>query len=431
MKMLYLVLTGLTLAGFATPAAAQQKKPNIVFLLADDAGYGDFGFTGHPYVKTPAIDKLAKQSTFFKNFYVGGATCSPSRTALMTGRFPASFQKHPAEYGFGKAITITELLRAAGYRTGHFGKWHIGADDKSGTYGIDVVQHSGGNRKDPRGRDAVITDNAIEFIKSNKDKAFYVNVWFHTPHNPVNPPQPFVDRFKNLNINPLDFKGTYMEDYLVEMKKSGEDIEVGMKKRLGDLAQLDEQVARILRVLDELGLSENTIVVFTSDNGPNDFGFPGVFRGRKHSLHDGGVHLPLLVRWPNHVHAGRVDAKSVLAGVDWLPTLATVAGAKYDEKDLVGENVLDIWKGKERDRKNDLFWRVPNPKATAVMLRGNWKFHLERKGPPELYDLATDPGERKNLAAQHPALVRDLTAAVNRWTATLPKTYVGNDKDKN
>jgi arylsulfatase A-like enzyme len=135
------------------------------------------------------------------------------------------------------------------------------------------------------------------------------------------------------------------------------------------------------------------------------------------------------VRWPGHVQAGRVDAKSVLAGVDWLPTLCAVADAKYDGKDLVGENVLDIWTGKERDRKNDLFWRTSNPKATAVMLRGNWKFHLERKGPPELYDLATDPGERKNLASQQPALVRELTAAINRWTSTLPKTYLGNDKN--
>jgi arylsulfatase A-like enzyme len=423
-----LVLLGITLS--AAPAVAQDKRPNVVFLFADDAGYGDFGFTGHPYARTPAIDRLAKQSAFFKNFYVGGATCSPSRTALMTGRFPASFRKHPAQYGFGDVPTVTQLLRAAGYRIGHFGKWHLGETESPGAYGIHDLKVLGGNHTDPRGRDAVIADSTIEFLRANKDRPFYVNVWFRTPHNPVDPPQQFVDRFKEVRVNPADFQGPHMERYLTELKKSGEDIDLNIKKRLGDLSQLDDQVARILRVLDELGLSENTIVVFSSDNGPNPYGFAGILRGRKHNLYEGGVRLPLLVRWPGRVEAGRVDATSVLAGVDWLPTLCAIAGAKYDAKDLVGEDVSDIWLGKERSRTRDLFWRTPNPKATAVMRRGDWKLHLIRKGAPELYDLATDPSELKNVAAEHPAVVRELSAALNRWTAALPQDYVGVDKEK-
>ncbi len=130
------------------------------------------------------------------------------------------------------------------------------------------------------------------------------------------------------------------------------------------------------------------------------------------------------------VQAGRVDEKSVLAGVDWLPTLCSITGAKRADKGLVGEDVSDIWLGKERERKTDRFWRTSNPRATPVILRGNWKMHLMRKGPVEQYDLARDPGERANVAERHPAVVRELTAARNRWTATLPKSYAGVEDEK-
>lgn len=362
-------------AGMGNVGVAQERtatRPNVLFLLADDAGYGDFGFSGHPYAKTPSIDALAKQSTFFKNFYVGGATCCPSRTSLMTGRFTASFQKYPAQYGFGGALTVTDLLRRLGYRIGHFGKWHLGETQTAGTYGIHDIQISGGNHKDPRGRDALIADDAIAFLRERKKDGtpFYANVWFHTPHNPVKPLPHFVDRFKAQTVVPGDFPGQHMPKYLTESKKLGDDVDGEMRKRLGDLSQLDDQVARVLKALVDLGLSENTIVVFTSDNGPNAYGFAGIFRGRKHDLHEGGVRLPLLVRWPGHVPAGRVDATSVHAGVDWLPTLCTLAGGKLDAKEaqlLVGEDMADVC---------------------------------------------------------------ELTAAVERWKATLPKTYVGSDKDK-
>ena len=428
-------LVVLLLGGIGAGALSAQdkpaRKPNIVFILADDVGYGDFGFTGHPYAKTPTIDKLAKQSVFFKNFYVSGPVCSPSRTGLTTGRFPATFQKIPASHGFSGAITVTDLLKQMGYRTAHFGKWHIGPDQKMGTYGIDVIKEMRGERKEPRGRDAHITDAVIEFLRASKGKSepFYVNVWYHTVHNPVNPPQPFVDRFKGLKVNIGDFQHT-TADNLLELKKSGEDIDLGMRKHLGDLSHLDEQVARLLQVLDELGMADDTIIIFTSDNGPHGVGSAGIFRGAKHSLYDGGVHLPLLIRWPGHVQAGRVDGTSVLAGVDYLPTLAKIARAKIDASKFDGEDVSDIWLGKERPRSKDLFWRTFAPKNAPVMLRGSMKLHFVRKGAAELYDLSKDPGQRTNIAAQNPTVVRDLTAAVIRWQSTLPKTYVGSDSDK-
>jgi N-acetylgalactosamine-6-sulfatase len=356
----------------------------------------------------------------------------------MTGRFTPSFQKYPAQHGFDGAVTVTELLRRLGYRTGHVGKWHIGPVTANGTYGIDSIKVLGGNRRDPRGRDAVITDEAIAFVRANKDRPFYLNVWYHTPHNPVNPPRPFVDRFNNVRIDPADFKGPYMRDYLLEQKKAGENIELELRKRLGDLVQLDEQVARLLRALGELGLSEDTIVAFTSDNGPNPFGYAGIFRGRKHVIAEGGVRQPLLVRWPGHVTAGREDERSVLHGVDWLPTLVRLAGGKIDPKDakgLVGEDVSDVWLGKERPRTTDLFWKVNGDKKPTALRRGDWKFYVpgtkKSKGSVmELYDLAKDPSETTNLASHHPKLVRELTVVVERWKATLPKRYLGSEKEK-
>src|SRR4051812_43578393 len=197
----------LVVAGFILPVAnaATAPKPNIVFILADDSGYADFGCYGHPYARTPNIDRLAAEGTRFLQFYSTGVTCCPARTGLMTSRWPASYATYPANGGFSGRITITELLHQNGYATGHFGKWHIGPDEKPGTYGIDVT---GANdepvekqARDTEGRDASVFDAAIRFIEQHKTAPFYVNVWAHTSHYPVNPPQRHVDRFKDLVVD--------------------------------------------------------------------------------------------------------------------------------------------------------------------------------------------------------------------------------------
>src|SRR3954471_1045113 len=270
MKSILTAVAVLALGVLTQPRSPAAEKPNIVFLLADDLGYGDLGCTGHPYAKSPAIDRLAKEGTFFANFYVAGPTCCPSRTGLMTSRFPARFQKYPASFGFSGALTVTELLKRNGYRTGHFGKWHIGDEQKAGTFGLDTIQVHKGNPKDPRGRDAVIADAAIDFIKSNKEGPFYVNVWFHTPHNPVHPPQSFAVRFAGLTVKRDDFPNPDTRKYFDDYVKVGGNLDSGMRNFLGDVSQLDDQVARVLKTLDDLGLRENTLVVFTSDNGPGN-----------------------------------------------------------------------------------------------------------------------------------------------------------------
>ncbi len=403
------LFVALALSAGPSPVA----RPNVVFLLADDLGYGDLACSGHPYAKTPSIDSLAADGTRFTQFYVGGATCCPSRTALMTGRRPAAFANYPAAHGFGESGTVTGAMKAAGYATGHFGKWHIGPDPKPGTYGIDSVDVIGGSRRDPRGRDAQIADATVEFIKANKAGPFYLNVWFHTAHNPVDPPRAFVDTFKDVVVDPAAFKNPDVVRDFAEYKAAGEYTNAEMRKRLGDVLQLDTQVARVLKAIDDAGVRGNTIVVFTGDNGPNKYGSAGPCRDGKHSLYDGGVRQTLLVRWPGHVPAGRVDTQSVLAGVDWLPTLCALTGATRKPGPVDGEDVSDVWLGTTRARKTDLMWRTSVPVATPVIRRGDWKLHLpaRKRGEVELYDMAKDPGERERRGRE-PGGREGLSAAV-------------------
>jgi N-acetylgalactosamine-6-sulfatase len=167
-------------------------------MFADDLGYGDLHCYGHPYAKIPVLDQLANEGTRFTQFYATGVTCNPSRTGLMTGLFPARFPKYAADFGFGDRVTITELLKKRGYATGHFGKWHIRPDDSNGSYGIDTVQTIGKSREESAGRDDDLYSAAIEFIRENKDRPFYVNVWGHATHFPVNAPDNLVDAFRDV-----------------------------------------------------------------------------------------------------------------------------------------------------------------------------------------------------------------------------------------
>jgi N-acetylgalactosamine-6-sulfatase len=447
----------------ATPArAAAERPPNIVFLLADDLGFGDLGCYGHPYARTPNIDRLAAEGTRFTQFYVTGVTCCPSRTGFMTSRWPASFAVYPANGGFADRVTVTELLKQAGYATGHFGKWHIGPETKPGTYGIDATPHTGetaGAKRDDRGRDAPIYDAAIRFIEAHRDRPFYVNVWGHTTHHPVHPPAAYVERFRDLKVNEADFAPPMREKFAACRERGG-DVEVAMRNYLGDIAALDDSVGRLLRRLDELGLRETTIVVFSSDHGApaiplaekstdkakqkrreaapaaeaaerfalslNLMGYNGGFRGGKHGMYEGGVRVPFVIRWPGRVPAARVDERSVTSGIDWLPTLCAIAGIKIEAGRFEGEDVTEAWLGGTHVRAKPLLWKTSAPVSPAGIRAGQWKLiqPARRRGEVELYDLARDPGETTNVAAQHPEVVERLAPQVIAWMETLPKEYV-------
>jgi N-acetylgalactosamine-6-sulfatase len=349
----------------------------------------------------------------------------------MTSKFPATFAKYPASGGFGGRVTITELLKKQGYATGHFGKWHIGPEHKPGTYGIDAIRDdeaSGGKRdKADRGRDAHIYDSAIRFIEKHKDGPFYVNVWGHIAHAPIRPSQALLDTFGPLQVDVSKFP-TQMQERMVSGRKPGGDVSKDMRARLAEIKSLDDDVGRLLERLDELGLREKTIVVFSSDQGPGRMGFAGPFRGGKHDQHEGGVRIPFIVRWPGHVPAGRVDERSVISGADWLPTLCALTGTKIDAADFDGEDASAAWLGNgEHVRAKPLLWKTGAPHSEGTIRDGQWKLHHpnKRRGELELFDVVADPGEQHNLVKEHPDIVKRLSAKLEAWQATLPKA---NDK---
>lgn len=231
-------------ASFSQPGL--RELPNIISILADDLGYGDLGCYGHPYAKTPNIDRLAQRGIRLHRFYAAGVTCSPSRAAFLTGIHPAKLPEYPADKGLEGQITLTEILNAGGYRTAHFGKWHIGPDESPGTYGIETINttYSKEERREnpnitkqlfdlPGGRDQLIFEKAREFIRRSDDRPFFLNIWGNITHTPINPKSELLgESFPNLNIRKEDFGRWFAEDKITLLEENGFDPNDGLRKYL-------------------------------------------------------------------------------------------------------------------------------------------------------------------------------------------------------
>jgi N-acetylgalactosamine-6-sulfatase len=456
------------LAWPAASRSAAADRPNVILILTDDQGWGDAHFAGHPYVKTPHLDRLASQGTWFRQFYVASTVCSPSRCALMTSHYPARHQIHGhfADHALNQArhmpdwldpqtVTVTRLLRDAGYATGHFGKWHLGSGAGAptpGDYGIDAHRTVNANgpalggdvraeQNEPFFRaksTAMIVDETIAFIRANKGRPFYVNVWTLLPHAPLKPTPEQLAPYATLSPRADDPAfGHWMQQYL----GAARDLKSQMQVFCASLTDLDAQLGRLMQALDELKLADNTIVFFTSDNGPEDYrignaanagvGSAGPLRARKRSMYEGGIRTFGLLRWPGRVPAGRVDETSVLGGVDWLPTVCKLAGVTVpDDVRPDGEDVSDIWLGRPRPRRKPLHWewlfRVWGDEYHPPMLAirdGPWKLFVNHDGSRvELYDIPRDVAERQNVADAHPEIVKDLTAKALAWQKSLPSS---------
>lgn len=423
-----------------------QRPPNIIFILCDDLGWGDLGCYGHTLIKTPNINRLASQGTLFTHFYSASPVCSPSRAAFMTGQFPAKLRIHDylpvplmphqvragvAPYLDPDAPTVSRLLRNAGYATGHFGKWHLGDGQHAPEvkdYGIDEcrVTHGRGdgfgewwNDTGFRARlSGMLVEEAISFVERHKGEPFFLNLWPLDPHGTLNPTPEQMAPYAKLNPQGVDYPGAMSVYY-------------------GVVTNLDAQIGRLLHKLDELGLTDNTLILFSSDNGPEDLeipgtshsaaGTPGPFRGRKRSLYDGGVRMPFIASWPGVVPQGKVNDASVVGAVDFLPTLCSLAGASSADCD--GEDVSDILRGSDRQREKPLFWEWRFGQAGSVLnwsphlaIRdGDWKLLTNRDGSrTELYNLAESRAELHSLAACHPEVAERLAEKVISWAATLP-----------
>jgi N-acetylgalactosamine-6-sulfatase len=440
-----------------------EKKPNFLFILTDDQGWADAHFAGHPYVQTPNLDRLASQSTWFKQFYVAATVCSPSRCAFMTSHYPARHEIHghfaTHEQNTGRSMpdwldpktpAVASLLKQAGYATAHIGKWHLGNGNDAPTpdaYGFDFVRHTTGNKNfweeggkaDPYFRaksTGLFVDETIKFIKENKDRPFYANLWTLVPHAPLKPTPEQLKVYERLAPRADDPAfGPWMQKYLGEAK----DLKSQMQIFCASLTDLDTQIGRLLAALDELGLAENTIVFYSSDNGAEDYhignaanagvGNTGPLRARKRSMYEGGIRTFGLLRWPGRVAAGRVDTTSVVGAVDWLPSVCKLAGVTVPvgvQPD--GEDVSDLWLGQSRPRTKPLHWewlfRVWGDDYTPPHLTirdGDWKLLVNHDGSkPELYNIPKDLSEQHNLAAENPDVVKALTAKAIAWSKTLP-----------
>lgn len=441
-------------------AADDPKKPNVIFILADDLGWGDLGCYGNTFIRTPNLDRLASQGKLFTQFYVNGSVCSPSRCAFLTGQFPARHQIHGhyATHELNKqrgmsnwlnpeTTTLSGLLKKDGYATAHVGKWHLGNGEGAPSptrYSFDFVKATTSNddtwkeqNEDPYFRaksSALFVDEAIKFIETNKSKPFYLQLWTLVPHATLNPTEEQLKAYPN--IGPGD-KGFPF--------KSARQI------FYSSVTDLDTQVGRLLKKLDELQLTEKTIVVFSSDNGPEEIfiknaghsgvGSTGPFRGRKRSLYEGGVRLPFIIRCPGLIPAGKVDDSSVVCGADLLPTVCSLAGVKIpDDYRGDGEDRSAVWKGAPAVRTKPLMWEwrfniaghVLNKSPILSIRDGKWKLLLNPdRSRMELYDIPADPSEMNNLAAANPDVVERLAKQALAWQATLPKGPIEPSAGKN
>ncbi|WP_144057683.1 sulfatase-like hydrolase/transferase [Novipirellula maiorica] len=439
-KLFLLSLTMVIHACHASVVGATEK-PNIIFIFADDWGYGDLSRHGSSFCETPHLDRMAAEGIDFANFTVNSPVCSPSRVAVMTGQFPARhcvhqhFQSIKAHIKRGmpdwldpQAPMLPRMLQQAGYKTGHFGKWHLGSVADSPTedaYGYDrFATFNGSGKKEIKKEGLESVDHAIEFIKQSQDETFFVNLWLHEAHLAHFPQQKYLQKFK----------------------------ELGPQQRVyaSVIAEADEGVGRILSLLQELGIDDNTLVVFSSDNGPertrdeshkyhgNDessglggyysVGETGGLKGRKRSLFAGGIRVPLIVRWPGVVPAGKKDTTSVLTAVDLLPTFLEIAGAPLsDGYEPDGQSVLSALKGEPLKRTKPIFWEWRGRKSqdstwpSLGVRDGKWKLLVNRaRNKMELYDLENDWAEKHDLAADYPEVAQRLSEKIDAWKALLP-----------
>ncbi|HWX41376.1 MAG TPA: sulfatase [Blastocatellia bacterium] len=418
---------------------APASKPNIVFIYVDDMGYGDLGCYGARAIKTPNIDRMAAEGLRLTSFYSVSPICTPSRAALLTGRYAARMgidQMHLQNVLFPTdktglpqtETTVATALKKRGYATACVGKWHLGhlAPHRPIDHGFDYyfgIPYSNDMRPTPILRNAEVveepadqdtltrryTEEAIRFIERSKGQQFFLYLAHNMPHIPLHA----SPRFRGKSAG-----GLY-----------------------GDVVEeLDWSVGEVLATLKRLGLDGNTIVFFSSDNGPWYEGSPGPLRGRKGWTYDGGVREPGIVRWPGHIKPGRVSDEPV-ATLDFFPTALTLAGegnpSAASSLPLDGKNVLPFLLGQVEQIPDNLYLFFDAQYLQTARM-GRWKIHVARWNiprytaasgqqknitlkTPELYDLTTDVGESYNLAADHPQVIRDLQGRIAAILRTFPE----------
>lgn len=408
------------IAVFCTGSLLTAAQPNVLLIMTDDQGWGDVRLHDNPLIETPNQNMLAQQGARFERFFVS-PVCAPTRASLMTGRYSLRTGVHGVTRGFEnmrtEEVTIAEILHNHGYATGAFGKWHNGRhfpmhpngqgfDEFFGfcgghwnSYFDTNLEHNRQPAKTEGYITDVLTDKAIEFIKQNQEQPFFCYVPFNAPHSPWIVPEKYWQKYADKGLDTKAQCAYAMVDCV------------------------DENLGRLLKTLDDLKLADNTIVLFLTDNGPNSDRYNGDMRGRKGSIHEGGIRVPLFVRYPGHIQPGTV-VKPIAAHIDLLPTLLefcdveTTSGIPLDGKSLVPlltNSSSEPWP--ERMLFTDRLFRNSMPGTelpTGSVRTDRWRAAFERN-KWSLYDMHADPGEKQNVANAHPAELNRLKAAYNRW----------------
>jgi arylsulfatase A-like enzyme len=411
-----------------------QSRPNVVLIMTDDAGYGDFGSYGATDVKTPNLDRLAREGARFTDFYANAPSCTPTRAGLMTGRYqqrvaleyPLGMQR-PEDFGRGLPVTghsLPRLLANAGYATALVGKWHLGWKPeyspishgfeyffgfKSGF--IDFYTHTS---PDSPGHDDLfendsavrvdgymtdlITDRAVRWIERHHTRPFFIDVAYNAPHWPYQVPDtPTIARDSARHLSAFDDPTSTRAEYVAMIER------------------VDQGVGQILAALDRLGVRENTIVIFTNDNGGEWLSRNTPLFNHKMSVWEGGIRVPAIIRWPGRIAAGKVT-RQVGITMDLTASILAAAGAPLPATlRLDGMNLLPILEGRAPEVERTLFWRVhPVPPRNQRAVRsGDWKLVMEPR--PMLFNLRTDIGERENVIAGHPEVARRLRDLLEAW----------------
>lgn len=454
-------------------ANKEIKRPNIILLMADDQGWGDTGYNGHSYLKTPSLDAMAANGAQFNRFYAGSAVCSPTRGSVMTGRHPLRYGICYANCGHIKSeeITLAEMVKEKGYATGHFGKWHLGTltrDRLDGNRGgqpkhashyappwengfdecfvteskvptwnpmIMPPKDSEGGRKtlvegnhfgtfywtgpgeieteNLEGDDSrVIMDRAIPFIEraANNEQPFLTIIWFHTPHLPVLAGEDYKQIYSNLSDDQQHYYGV--------------------------VTAMDEQVGRLRNKLKELGIADNTLVCYTSDNGPEGGsvnkrtqGITNGLKGRKRSLYEGGIRVPGIIEWPDKIKPG-VQVEAPCFTSDYFPTIAKILDIdiKKYERPYDGIDILPLTLDESTKRNENLVFNI---KKQIAVMQGDYKLYSRDNGKTfELYNIKEDASEKYNIADREPEKLKELIRQWGVWKTSKDVSEAGNDYNK-
>ena len=428
----------------AQPSSNEESPPNVVLIITDDQGYGDLGCHGNDKIKTPNLDRLHEESLRFKQFYVC-PVCSPTRSSLMTGRY--NYRTGVLDTYLGRSmmypdeVTIAELLSNKGYQTGIFGKWHLGdnypmramdqgfqeslvhngggigqpSDPSGNSYFDPILKHNGVEKKFDGYCTDIFTDAAIRFVEDNRDRPFFVYLSTNAPHSP------------------LQISDDYVKPYLALR------LDEKTSKVYGMITNIDDNVGTLRAKLEELGLDENTILLFLTDNGPcpsqGDLRYNCGFRDRKGTVYEGGIHVPCFVHWPAKLEAG-AEVDRIAAHIDLLPTLMDACGVGIPEDlRLDGRSLLPLMLGETPgwpDRSLFFQWHrgdEPEPFRDCAVRTQQYKLVNGK----ELYDLEADPGEKKDIADQHPDVASRMSESYETWLKdvgatrgyTPPRIYLG------